>query len=180
MTKPAFFKVRLYFTATVTIAFWLLLIWDHFHGGVPSHHILHQKDMPSFSNWWGGLLIPVLTWFLTWRMQQRMTDDPKDSKVPVQMLYAFIGAFFWGILLSMFFTLEYTEIPFYMLVGLIMTALFLPIYQAEYFLGFVLGMVFTFGGVLPIGIISILTLIGAVQYLVVRRGVLFVASKLAK
>ena len=177
-----FFKTRLYFTGIITISIWSLLTWDYYHGGVPSHHILHRKDLPEFSNWWGGLLLPLLIWFLLYRIQKRISNNKDEnspvSKFSINILYGFMGALFFGILLSAFFTFGYIEIPFYMLMGLMLLALFLPIYQAECFLGFIIGMTFTFGGMLPIGIGSILTLIGAVLYLFVRPVILFVKSKL--
>ena len=64
-------NIRIPLTITVTILIFALLIWQHFHGGVPSHHILHQADLPSISNWWGGLLLPVLTWVLSDKIQNR-------------------------------------------------------------------------------------------------------------
>jgi hypothetical protein len=176
MTEQVFFKIRLYVTAIITIAIWALLAWDHFHGGVPSHHILQRKDLPAFSNWWGGFLLPVLVWFLLYRIHKRISNGSPSLNFSINILYAFIGALSFGIFLSVFFTLGYTDIPFYMLVGLLTLALFLPIYRAECFLGFIIGMTFTFGGVLPIVIVSILTLIGAVLYLLVRPGIRFVIS----
>jgi len=183
MNDKTFFKTRLYVTGAVIILTWLLLTWDYYHGGVPSHHILQRKDLPEFSNWWGGLLLPLLTWFLLYRIQRRISNardvTSQVDKFPVTIFYAFIGALSFGILLSVFFTIGYTELPFYMIVGLLLLALFLPIYRAECFLGFVIGMAFTFGGVLPIGIVSILSLIGLLLYQVVRPGILFVTSKFA-
>jgi hypothetical protein len=178
MTAKEFYKIRLYITAVATIAIWLLLVCDYFHGGVPSHHILQREDLPAFSNWWGGILLPLLTWFLLYRIQKRLSNNSTGFKGSKNMLYAFIGALIFGILLSVFFTLGNTEMPYYMIVSLLFTALLLPIYRAEYFLGFVIGMTFTFGGVLPSIIISILSLIGAVLFLIVRPGILFVASKI--
>lgn len=183
MHDKTFFKIRLYLTGVITISIWLLLTWDYFHGGVPSHHILQRQDMPEFSNWWGGVLLPLLTWFLFYRIQKRIgiaeNGNTKVLKFSINIFYAFVSALCFGIILSVFFTFNYTEPPFYMLIGLLMLALFLPIYRAECFLGFVIGMTFTFGGVLPIGIVTILTLIGAVLYLLVRPGILFVISRLA-
>mgnify|MGYP001497388928 CR=1 FL=1 len=176
MTDKKFFKFRLYFTATITIAIWLLLLWSHSNGGVPSHHVLNRKDLPEISNWWGGISIPMLTWFLLYRVQQRLGNKANDSKFPPIVLYAFIGALCFGILLSLFFTFGFADIPFYMMVGLLILSLFFPIYRAECFLGFVLGMTFTFGGVLPIGIVSILTSIGAILFLLVRGGKRLVTS----
>lgn len=179
MTKQDFFTIRLYFIILVTLAIWGLLLWDYLHGGVPTHHILQREDLPGFSNWLGGILIPLLSWFLFYRIAKRISTDSPNFKFSVTILYAFISALGFGILLSVFFTLNYTEIPFYMMVGLLITALFFPIYRAECFLGFVTGMIFTFGGVLPIVIISILSLIGAVLYLIVRPILLFLVSKAA-
>ncbi len=50
MNKQQFAKLRLYATGFITIAIWTLLAWDHYHGGVPAHHILAKKDLPAISN----------------------------------------------------------------------------------------------------------------------------------
>jgi hypothetical protein len=182
MNDKLAFKIRLYFTGIVSVAIWLLLTWDYYHGGVPSHHILARNDLPSFSNWWGGLLLPLLTSFLLYRIQKRVGSDnnkkPLLSNVPNNILYGFISALLFGIVLSTFFTIGNKDIPFYMMMSLFAAALFFPIYRAECFLGFVIGMTFTFGGVLPIGIGSILALIGAALFLLIRPATLLVSTKL--
>lgn len=154
MNEKYFFRTGIYFTAMVTIAVWSLLVWNHYHGGVPSHHILARKDLPKISNWWGGLLLPLLTWFLLYRIQKRLLRDNIEkqnlSKLPVNIIYGFIGALLFGALLSGFFTFGYTDIPGYMLIGLLVLAFIFPIYRAECILGFVLSMTFTFGAVLPL------------------------------
>jgi hypothetical protein len=157
-------------------------MWDYFHGGVPSHHILAQKDLPAISNCWGGLLLPLLTWFLFYRIQKRISRDkeqnPLQLSIPSRVVYGFMGGLLFGIVLSIFFTLGDEDVPFYMMMGLLASALFLPIYRAECFLGFVIGMTYTFGGVLPIGIGSILALLTATLYLFVRPAILFISTKL--
>ena len=70
--------------------------------------------------------------------------------------------------------------PGYMLIGLLLLSLFLPIYRAEYILGFVIGMTYTFGAVLPTGLGCILAIICAVIYLLVRPIILFFTSKLRR
>jgi hypothetical protein len=179
MTPEKFFKTRLYVTALVSVAIWLLLIWDYKHGGVPSHHLLNSKDLPAFSNWWGGIFIPFLTWFLLFRVHKRVNKTAELSTFPSSILYAFIAALCFALLLSLTFTMGLADIPFYLLVALLVVALFIPIYRAECFLGFVLGMTYTFGGVLPILIVSILTLLGSVLYLVIRPAILSIASRLS-
>ncbi len=179
MAETYFFKTRFYFTAIVTISIWSLLVWDYYHGGVPTHHLLQREDLPGFSNWLGGILIPLLTWFLLYRIHKRISNDTTVVKFPSTIVYGFLGALTFSILLSIFFILQYSDPPFYMLVSLLLLALFYPIYRAECFLGFVLGMLFTFGGVLPIIIITILSLIGAFFYRIVRPCMLFAASKIS-
>ena len=179
MNEKMFFKIRLYFTFLITIAIWSLLAWYHYHGGVPSHHILAREDLPEISNWWGGLLLPLLTWFLLYRVQKRLDSQTnKNSEFFKEVLFGFLAALLFGALLSIFFTLRYSEIPGYMLIGLLILAFFLPIYRAECLLGFVIGMTYTFGAILPTGIGSILALIGVVFYKYIRTAAIFVVSKL--
>jgi hypothetical protein len=183
MSKKMFLTTRMYFTAIVTITIWLLLSWNHYHGGVPSHHILARKDLPEISNWWGALLLPLLTLFLFYRMEKRVTEENNDASqvipFPRSVIYGFIGGLIFGITLSTFFTFGNTEIPGYMLMGLLLLSLFLPIYRAECLLGFVIGMTYTFGAVLPTGIGSIFATIGSVLYLLVRPMLVFIISKLS-
>jgi hypothetical protein len=177
-----FFKTRLYFTGIVTLGIWSLLAWHHFNGGIPSHHILARQDLPEISNGWGGLLLPLLTWFLLYRVQQRLQRNPSEVSgafgIPSTVLYGFAGALGFGILLSTFFTLGLSEIPFYMLIGLLLLAFFFPIFRSECLLGFVIGMTFTFGAVLPTGIGSILAVLGAFIFLVIRPILSFITSGL--
>jgi hypothetical protein len=96
-------------------------------------------------------------------------DEPVSAMgIPTQVVYGFAGALVFGIALSVFFTLNYSGIPANMLKALLIAALFFPIYRAECLLGFVLGMTFTFGAVLPMLIGSVLATLGAVLYLLVR------------
>ena len=179
MDEKSFFKQRLIFTTVVSIAIWLLLIFDHFNGGVPSHHILNKKDLPEISNWWGGLLLPLLTWFLLYRLDRRLKKS-NESAIPKTVYFGFLAALFFGILLSSFFSFGYFNIPEMMLEGVFLIALFYPIYRVECMLGFVIGMTFTFGTVLPTAIGLILVLIGSFLYLFVRPIILFIISKFTR
>jgi hypothetical protein len=172
---------RLYFTGIVAVAIWLLLFWDYFHIGVPSHHLLARKDLPAVSNWWGGLLLPLLTWFLLYRIRKRVGEgNGKNSlflTISGSILYGFVAALLFGIILSIFFSAGNEEVPFYMMMGLFASALFMPSYRAECFLGFVIGMTYTFGGVLPIVIGFLLAMFCSVLYLLVRPAAIFVSTK---
>lgn len=183
MNENNFFTARLYFTVMVTIAIWSLLAWNYYHGGIPSHHLLADENLPEISNVWGGLLLPVLTWFLLYRIQLRVNrrNDEKSERTyfPVKIFYGFVGALLFGIILSAFFTSGDHDMPGYMLLALFLLALFIPIYQSENILGFVIGMTYTFGAVLPTLVGSILALIGVVLYLLIRPALLYIKMKLA-
>lgn len=175
--------MRLYVTGIVTVCIWTLLLWNHFHGGVPRHHILANEDLPSFSNWWGGLLLPLLTRCLLYRIQMRISRQSKEdtvtSEIFKKVLTGFACALLFGILLSTFFTPGYADLCGSLMLALLPLGLFAPIYRAECLLGFVLGMTYTFGAVLPIGIGSILVLLGVVLYLFVRAALLYAFSRFA-
>ena len=180
MNKDKFFKIRLSITAAVTLAIWSLLAWNHYHGGVPSHHILAREDLPSFSNWWGGILIPMLTWFLTFRIQKRLIREANNAVTEVQqkVWLPFFAALLFGILLSVSFALRVSGLPGYMMLSVFALALFFPVYRSEYLLGFILGLVYTFGGVLPILIGSILILGAVVIHKLIRPAFMFVWNRL--
>lgn len=181
-TDSMFFKIRLYFTGIITLGIWSLLLWDHYHGGVPSHHLLQQEDLPAISNWWGGLLLPLLTLFLTYRIQIRLfrhNDNQSNQKKRLhKYIYRFLFALSFGITLSVLFTLGYSDLSGYMVYGLLLLALFFPIYRAEFLLGFVIGMTYAIGVVLPTIVGAILALIAAVLYLYVRTGILIIVRKI--
>jgi len=182
MGAKFFFKIRIYFVALVAIAIGSLLAWNNYNGGVPSHHILADKNLPSISNWWGGLLLPLLAWFLSYRIQKRIFrihhENSELTGHVSYVIFGFAGSLIYGILISVFFTLGYEDVTGNMFLIIFLIALFIPVYRAEYLLGFVIGMTFTFGAVLPTGIGSILAALGALLFLFVRPAIVYVASRL--
>ncbi|KQB38344.1 hypothetical protein [Flavobacterium aquidurense] len=179
MSEKRFFKIRLYFTGIIAIFIWLLLAWNYYHGGVPSHHVLNDKNLPEISNWWGALLLPLLSWVLFYWIKKRVinVEDDESKKSVFAIFYGFLGALIMGVILSVFFTLGYANFPAYILLIILLSGLFFPVYRAEYILGFVIGMTFTFGAVLPTGIGFILALIGAFLYLCIRPVFLYIISR---
>ena len=178
------FNHRLFFTIIVSIAIWSLLAWYYFHGGVPAHHLLARADLPKISNWWGGLVLPLLTWWLLYRVDRRIMRDSHGKSSEPQLrtsaVYGFMGGLLFGILLSAFFSWGHSDLPVYLLYALFVVALFFPVYRAECFLGFVLGMTYTFGAVLPTLIGSVLLLIGLVLFNIIRPGTWWVLSSLVR
>lgn len=141
-------KLRVPGTAAVTVLVWSLLTWQHLEGGVPSHHLLARADLPAISNWWGALLLPALTWALLGRILGRVSSG---VTAPHRAAAAFTGAGLFGVVLAVSFVMDDGTMATYMVRGLPLLALLLPLYRGEYVLGFVLGMTYTFGAVLPTG-----------------------------
>ncbi|MCF8323367.1 MAG: hypothetical protein K9I84_00295 [Leadbetterella sp.] len=172
MKKNEFLKTQILLTSVVSVAIWSLLAWYYYNGGVPSHHILAREDLPEISNWWGAILLPLLTWFVVFRIQKRENllngKSPEFLKIPLKIWVGFLGALILGIALSVFFTLGYESMPGYLILSVFLISLFFPVYRAECLLGFVIGMTFTFGAILPTGIGSILAIIGFLIHHLIR------------
>lgn len=179
LKKKLTLKFRLIFTGIVTLLFGLHLAWDYDHGGVPSHHFLHNEDLPAISNWWGVVILPVFTWFLLSLIKKRgnatKESDRFDSWMAIR--YGFLSTLLFGLTLSYFFAIG-SNIPGNMMLGLLVISFIIPIYRSEYLLGFVLGMFYTFGGILPIIIGVVLWTIFTINYKWIRKGVLFLISKI--
>lgn len=157
--------LRLALTAVVLLAELAHLAWQHFNGGVVSHHILDRADLPAISNWWGAVLLPALTWFLTGRIGRRIASHAGDAggttRVPGGIVAGFVAALAFGVVLSIAFSFDYASVSSAMFFGVLVLAMFLPLYRAECVLGFVLGMAFTFGAVLPTVIAALIAAIAA-------------------
>ena len=164
-------RARLSLTALILLAEFAILAWEHFHGGVRSHHILNRSDLPEISNWWGALLLPVLAWFLFGRIQRRMSVHSGEmgapSRAPASIVAGFAGALLFSALLSVSFTSGHENISSFVFQGMFVLAVLLPVYRAECLLGFVLGMTFTFGAILPTAIGSLVAAFSAAIHLVV-------------
>lgn len=123
------------------------LAYESLTGGVQSHHLLNRRDMPALSNWLGLFTLPLLGVIVAARVR---------SGVPWRSLWlALVGSAVYGAVLAGAFELGVSAVTKALFFGLFGLALLLPLYRVEYVLGFVVGMTFTFGAVLP-------TIIGAV------------------
>lgn len=175
-------RLRLIITVTISILIFGLLLWTYFHGGVPSHHILDQKDLPAISNWWGGILLPVLTWILLGRIKNRIekqtkTDSQYKSKL-ISALVRFIIGLAFGIILSVSFINNYKPFLDNVLYLLVILSFIVPIFFSEFILGFVLGMTYTFGAILPTAFVLVMAAIGFVTYRFIRPLIIKLVEKL--
>jgi hypothetical protein len=157
-----FARIRIAITVLATVAIWALLGWQALDGGVPAHHVLHRADMPAISDWWGALVIPVLTWFLVGRMKSRAITRPK------LVLLAFAAGALVGAAQAITFFTGHEAITSNIVLSLFGLALFVPIYRAECVLGFVLAMTVPFGAVLPTAFAAVMSAVGVILYRGVR------------
>ncbi len=180
ISKHLLFRFRIWFTAIITIGLSSLLVWQYFHGGIPSHYFLADKTMPLVSNGWGVLVIPIMTWFLLFRLEKRLFSQSDSISFPRHALIGFLSALLFGVTLGL--SIHYgvetfsSNVPF-LLFGL---ALFFPTYRAEYFLGFVLGLTYFIGGVLPVVVGGVFLLISALIHLILRPLILKLVEMITK
>lgn len=152
-------------TILIAVIMALLLGWQHLNGGVPAHHLLADPGMPALSNWWGLPILPLLAWYLLGRIERRRAGDPAGAP---RICIAFAAALLFGAALAILFTAGQHDATDMMALSLPLVALFYPIYRAEYVLGFVIGMTWTFGAVLPTIAACVFALLGAIVHLGVR------------
>lgn len=164
--------MKVVITAGITCLIVGWLLWAHFHGGVGSHFILRNKDLPEISNWWGGLLLPVLTWLLLGSIEKRLTKQETSLLQPKDQHFKILGLFLLGLLLgvsiSVAFAYDYKPFLDNVLFIILLLSLLVPIYFAELILGFILGMTYTFGVVLPTIFILLFGAIGFPLYRFIR------------
>src|SRR5260370_12990989 len=123
MDSKLFFRYRLYFTGLITLAIWSLLAWDYYHDGIPAHHLLHDPALPSVSNAWGGLLLPVLTAYLLYRIQKRNQPTGEERTVDPQNLrkvfFAFAVSATYAIIIGLAFSFGYDAVSEFMFPALL-------------------------------------------------------------
>lgn len=130
-----------------------LLLWEHLHGGIQSHHFLAREDMPAISNAWGIVVLPLLTWLgarsVRWRMARENPNAEASPGFLRKIGWAFLGAALYAAAIAIAFVSGRSDISGTLFPALFIIALFLPIYRAEYYLGFVAALSMAFGAVLP-------------------------------
>ncbi|MFC5461942.1 hypothetical protein [Massilia niabensis] len=158
-------------TLAIALVMFLMLGWQHLNGGVPAHHLLADPTLPALSNWWGLLTLPLLAWFLLGRIERRRRADPRGAHGDTA---GFTGALVFGALLSLLFTAGRHDATGYMAQAVFVIALFYPVHRAACVLGFVIGMTWTFGAVLP----TIAAAVFAAGGAAIHYGTRFIYSRL--
>ena len=178
-------RIRIYLTVAVLLAEIGHLAWEHFHGGIASHHFLNRADMPAVSNGWGLLLLPAISWFLGGIALRRSIATAAAATINAPggqaeaaglargVFVGFFAELLFGASLAATFSLGYQDVTSILFFGMLLLALVFRVYRAECVLGFVLGMTFTFGAILPALVASVTAVISVVAhrglYPLVRR-----------
>lgn len=182
MTQKIFSKITIVFTIFITIAVLIMLIWEYYHGGVSGHHFLKSKDMPFISNWWGLILLPLVTFLSLKRIGKRINfnEEMNNQLFIKNHLLPFLLAVLFAILIVVFSSTGNSEISYFMFLALFIVALFIPIFKAEYFLGFILGLSYSFGGALPVVIAIVLATIFYLIFNYIKPIFIFIGTKINK
>ena len=124
------------------------LACEHLAGGVRSHNLLNRSGLPAISNWWGLFVLPTLGWLFGMRPRNHLTATRRSGS-SMGIWLGLGAALLYGGAMAGSFQLGFAPVTSSLFLGLFLIAVALPVYRAEYVLGFVMGMTFTFGGVLP-------------------------------
>ncbi len=139
-----------------------LLTWESTRGGVVTHHLLAREDLPGISNWWGLLTVPLLAFVTLLVVERRLRIEPQQRAQTVFM--AFFGALLFGLAMGALWQSDLQEVLSLAIWSPLVLAFFLPVYRPEYLLGLVVGLAYTFGGVLPFLIGFVLVALSWVLY----------------
>ncbi len=153
----------------------LQLFYEHTHGGIVSHHLLAREDMPAISNWLGLISIPLLAFLVMQSLQSRVARNEEQALKWIKA--GFLGGLAYGLLMSGLWEFDLDAYMPPLLLLPLLLAFFLPLYRWECFLGMVLGMAWTFGGILPIGIGLLLVLCCWIIYKGIRGGILHLINR---
>ena len=143
----------------------LQLVWESWHGGIVSHHLLNRADLPAISNWWGLFTLPVLAWLAVWRAE-------KEGRSLRTFTLGFIVGLLFGISVAVLFRANLHDAMLYMLGAAALLSLALPAYRLECMLGFFVGAMVAFGGLLPLLPAAPIVLVSLFFRVMVWRGML--------
>ncbi|MET0289082.1 MAG: hypothetical protein ABW178_05600 [Pseudoxanthomonas sp.] len=142
----------------------LQLGWEHTHGGIQRHHFLNDASMPAISNVWGLVVLPLLG-ALAGGVVVRRADRRAGAIIPA--MAGFLGSVGAGAALAVAFATHGEPAATQVALAILIASALCPVYRAEYLFGFVMGMTFVFGPVLPALVASLPMLISALSRWVV-------------
>lgn len=159
------YRTHLFLTLGALLFVIVHILSEHLGGGVESHHLLNRPDLPAISNWYGLLVLPTLAWILGVRL--RANDSPSGRTMTTRTKNVVAGlliAALYGLVLAASFESGREAVTSGLFLGLLALAVVFPIYRAECILGFVAGMTFTIGAVLPTIFAGVLALVSSLLH----------------
>ena len=140
-----FSQSRLLLTAVVSFYTGVYLLWQHSTTGVPAHHLLHDPQLPAISNWWGLLILPLVTWCLTTLINKRY-----GLYYPKKVWLQLGAASLYALTMTLLFYAGYMSLVSLLAVPFILfVSLFFPVYQAPFLLAYVVVSSAGFGAFIP-------------------------------
>ncbi|MBM3763290.1 MAG: hypothetical protein FJW36_24000 [Acidobacteria bacterium] len=149
--------------------------FEHFNGGVKTHHFGARRDLPGFSNWLSLLILPLLGMIVAHRANSKQAAH--TSKIlPPPLAVGAAASFAYGAALAGSFLFRFEQVSLILFVSLFLLSLVLPVYRAEWIFGFVTGMTIAFGSVIPL----VFAIVFATISFVARRVTRYVLSAMGK
>ncbi len=125
---------RISITVLFTVMMIATLLWEHYNGGISTHYLLHDDNMPGISNLWGLIIVPIFTWVVSGLV--RIQQDGKDKNKHLPVLLRGVALLLTGALISIiFYHNPESALPLYLTMALLALAFFLPVYKAECLIG---------------------------------------------
>jgi len=151
------------------------LAWEASHGGIVSHHLLARADLPAVSNLWGLATLPALGWLAAHFVRRRSANSEPAVR---RAVVAFVCALILGGSLAAAFSLGLEDISGGLFVAAMLAGLVAPTYRAEYLFGFVIGMTWVVGPVLPVIAGTLAATVAVLAHFVLRPAALALYRKL--
>lgn len=151
------------------------LAWEASHGGIQSHHLLARADLPAVSNLWGLATLPALGWLAAHFVRRRSANSELAVRRAVA---AFACTLTVGGSLAAAFSMGLEDISGGLFVAAILAGLVVPTYRAEYLFGFVIGMTWVVGPVLPVIAGTFAAIVSVLAHFVLRPAAVGLYRKL--
>ncbi|WP_397606763.1 hypothetical protein [Silanimonas sp.] len=144
----------------------LHLGWEWSQGGIASHHFLADASMPSISNVWGLLWLPLLAFLYAPSIRRRAIGTGLRPRWRFGLLAGLLGGLAAGGAIAAFVVVRPDIEGTWILGSLLALSLAFPVWRGEIVLGFLAGAMVAIGTILP----SIFAFAFATISVVVHRG----------
>ncbi|MDP5215103.1 hypothetical protein ORJ66_18780 [Pseudoalteromonas tunicata] len=163
---------RIVLTLLVSMYIVTTLTWQYLTSGVPAHHLFADPSLPKISNWWGLAILPLYSWVLT-----SLITKQYGAHFPKKIWLQFSAAGLYALIITvLFYTGHQNLVAMLAVPTILIAALFFPVYQAAFLLGYVVVSSYGFGAFLP----AVFGLVFAAMAWVVHKLVRLVARYLFK